>query len=160
MAPSLPIGRHELELFPGLLILLLAIAAVWLALRHKGSVPASFTPSTLLSVWARLYVFICVLALVLSLGPRPAAFGHQLPFPGPYAWMAAVLPGMGGLRAPARMATVVHLTFALLGAIGFAALTSRLRPQARRLLTVVTALVIALEGYGDRCPLMHSLRAG
>ncbi len=148
----LPIGRHELELFPGLLILLLAIAAVWLALRRKGSVPASFTPSTLLSVWARLYVFICVLALVLSLGPRPAAFGHQLPFPGPYAWMAAVLPGMGGLRAPARMATVVHLTFALLGAIGFAALTSRLRPQARRLLTVVTALVIALEGYGGSLP--------
>ena len=111
-------GRHEQELFPGLLDPAARNRGGLVGhSRRKGSVPASFDAIRLCcAAWARLYLFICVLALVLSLGPRPAAFGWQLPFPGPYAWMTAVVPGMDGLRVPARMATVVHLRFAVLGA--------------------------------------------
>ena len=148
----LPIGRHEQELFPGLIVVLLAVGAAWYATRavtpSASSAGLPVSPATC----TRMYVFILVIAIVLSLGPRPAAFGWQLPFPGPYAWVSAVVPGMTGLRVPARMATVVYLALAVLAGMGFAVLTARTLGRTRTVLAVVTAGAIACEGYGGFLP--------
>jgi hypothetical protein len=147
-AHVLPTGPHEHELFPGLIIVLLALGAVRVAARREDRADAGPPALPRPATWARLYLFIVVLMLVLSLGPRPSAFGWRLPLTGPYAWLAAVAPGMEGLRVPARMATMVHLGIAVMGAIGFAAVTARLGPRLRRVATAIVALAIAFEGYG------------
>jgi hypothetical protein len=147
-AGLLPAGPHEQELFPGLLIALLALVAVWLAARREARESDPSQIHAHLRTWARLYLFVLVLALVLSLGPRPKAFGLQVPFQGPYAWLTASIPGMNGLRVPARLATVVYLALAVLGAIGFAALTAPLGSRSRRWAMLLAAIVIACEGYG------------
>jgi hypothetical protein len=147
----LPIGRHEQELFPGLITVLLALGAAWYA-AHPGRPSSSATLPDSVATYVRLYFFILVVTLVLSLGPRPSAFGWHLPVPGPYAWLSAVVPGMDGLRVPARMATVVHLALAVLGGIGFAVLTARLPRRSRQVLAIGAAVVIACEGYGGPLP--------
>ncbi len=149
----LPIGRHEQELFPGLIIVALAVGAAWHAARAPRPSASSATRPDSAATHARLYLFILLLTLVLSLGPRPSAFGWHLPFPGPYAWLSAVVPGMDGLRVPARMATVVHLALAVLGGIGFAVLTVRLPGRSRQVLAIAAAVVIAWEGYGGPFPI-------
>ena len=42
-------------------------------------------------------------AFVLSLGPEPSAWSHRLLPSGPYLWLARIVPGMDGLRVPARL---------------------------------------------------------
>jgi hypothetical protein len=148
----LPLGRQEQELFPGLLIVLLAAAGAWLTTQRTAPAAPPSPTAAPLTTSAGLYVAIAGIMLVLSLGPRPSAFGWQLPVPGPYVWLSAVLPGMDGLRVIARMATVVYLAIGVLGAIGFAVLTRRLGPPSRRVVTVVTALLIAGEGYRGPLP--------
>jgi hypothetical protein len=148
----LPIGRHEQELFPGLIVVLLAVGAAWYATRAVTRSPLSAGLPASVATCTRVYLFILIVAIVLSLGPRPAAFGWQLPFPGPYAWVSAVVPGMTGLRVPARLATVVHLALAVLAGIGFAVLTARTPGRTRTVLAVVAAGVIACEGYGGLLP--------
>ena len=144
----LPIGRHEQELFPGLTIVLLALAGAWYAARGGRPSAAPSGPPTRLPTHARVYLCILLVALVLSLGPRPSAFGWQLPFPGPYAWVSAVVPGMDGLRVPARMATVVHLALAVLGGLGIAVITAGMRGRSRHVVAAAAAAAIACEGYG------------
>ena len=151
-AGLLPTGPHEQELFPGLLIVLLALAAVCVAARRARPMSDDSHWQAHRRTWARLYLLILVLAVALSLGPRPTAFGWHLPFPGPYAWLTAAMPGMNGLRVPARMATLVYLALAVLGAIGFAAMTAPLRRGSRQSATLVAAVAIACEGYGGPLP--------
>jgi hypothetical protein len=148
----LPIGRHEQELFPGLIVVLLAIGGAWYATRTATASASSAGLSVPLAACTRVYLFILLITIVLSLGPRPGAFGWRLPFPGPYAWLIAVVPGMDGLRVPARMATVVHLALAVLAGVGFTVLTARTLGRARMVLAVVAAGVIACEGYGGPLP--------
>jgi hypothetical protein len=149
---ALPIGRHEQELFPGLIVVLLAVVAAWHGTRAATPSTSSAGPPSAVATYTRVYLVILIVTLVLSLGPRPAAFGWHLPFPGPYAWLSAVVPGMDGLRVPARMATVVHLALAVLAGVGFAVLTARMRGRSRAVLALVAAGVIAGEGYGGPLP--------
>jgi F5/8 type C domain len=148
----LPIGRHEQELFPGLTVILLAAGAAWYAARAgRPSASSRGLPPSAVSD-SRLYLFILAVTLLLSLGPRPSVFGWHIPFPGPYAWLSAVVPGMDGLRVPARMATVVHLALVALAGVGFAVLTARRSGRFRAVLAAVAAVLIACEGYGGRLP--------
>lgn len=70
-----------------------------------------------------------VLAVVLSWGPDPRAGLRPLRFTGPYLWLYEHVPGVDGLRVPARLAMVAYLFLGVLAGYGLAAL-DRLRRGA------------------------------
>ena len=142
----LPTGRPEHELFPGLGIVLLTVVALLAATRSSRSNEAR--SGRRLASMTRLYAVILLAALVLSLGPSPSLFGWRLPLTGPYGWWMAVMPGLDGLRVPARLAVIVMVALAVLGAAGFGVLTRRLGPGGRWTAAAVAAGLIAAEGYG------------
>jgi hypothetical protein len=141
----LPVGRPEHELFPGLAIMLLTVVSLLAAARTSRSREAP-SDRRLASI-TRLYAVILLAALVLSLGPSPSLFGWRLPLTGPYGWWMAVMPGLDGLRVPARLAVIVLVALAVLGAAGFAALTRRLGARGRWTAAAVAGAFIAAEGY-------------
>ena len=103
----------ERELFPGFVLVALAIAGAWLGWRRDGR-------PTVLSMIA-----IAALGFVLSLGPdgiRPlyAAF-HRFVF------------GFQAIRAPARFSVLVLFGLCTLAAIGWRELSSPRGPQRRRI---------------------------
>jgi hypothetical protein len=65
------------------------------------------------------------LAVVLSWGPEPRAHGQVLQFTGPYLWLYEHVPGVDGLRVPARLAMVAYVFLAVLGGYGLALVDRR-----------------------------------
>jgi hypothetical protein len=125
----LPEGRAERQLFPGLA--LAGLALVGLTIGWRGAD-------------VRLYAAIAAAAFVLSLGPEPD-LGVVRASSGPYDWLAW-LPGVSGLRVPARFAMIVYLALAALAAIGAAALLARLPGRAAGTLVALLSLGIVVEG--------------
>ena len=122
----------ERQLFPGLVTLIAAAAALWPGRRRSGV--------------ALLYGALAAAALVLSLGPEPAAWSHRLPS-GPYLWLARVVPGMDGMRVPARLGVVVLMALCVLAALGIARLTGRLTRNGRLVAAVLLGIVVFAEGW-------------
>ena len=123
----------ERQLFPGLAALLLGAAALWPGRARRGM--------------ATLYAAIGAFALVVSLGPEPAAWSHRLAVSGPYLWLARIVPGFDGLRVPARLSVLVFLSLSVLAAIGAARLLEPLSHLRRRAAVAAIAAVIVLEGW-------------
>ena len=96
---------------------------------------------------ALLYAGIGTAALVLTLGPEPTAWGQRLLSSGPYDWLLAVVPGLDGLRVPARMAVVVYLALAVLAAIGMVAVVTRLSQRLGVIVVVLVSAVLVAEGH-------------
>jgi hypothetical protein len=142
----LPRGGSEMALFPGLMIVALGAAALATA---GSSAPdrrtCHGTRPGVSDTW--LYLAIATAALVLSLGPEPKIFGWQAPLQGPYGWLRAVLPGLDGLRVPARLATIVSLALAVLGALGLERLTRPMTTGARLAVAAACGLAVTAEGY-------------
>jgi len=160
----LPAGRPELQLFPGLVVVTLAAAAIVRTPAPRREVETGGRPSP---SDGRVYAAIAVVALVLSLGPRIRVFGATLPFQGPYGWLMAIVPGLDGLRVPARLAPIVSLGLAGAAAVGLERCTARLSRGWRLAVVGACGLAIALEGYAgpltlERVPSpgMASDRAG
>lgn len=148
----LPPGREELQLFPGLLVVVLAAVAVCGSWRRRDSHELGAHSTSEQRHVVRLYLGIAALMALLSLGPQPELFGLRPPFAGPYAWLVAVMPGLDGLRVPARMATVVYLALSVLAAFGLATLIAPMRRSAQRLAVAAAVVVLAVEGYGGWQP--------
>ena len=72
------------------------------------------------------FALALVAALWLSLGPSPQVLGRPLDLASPYRFLWTYVPGLEGLRVPARFAMIVALMLAVLGALGAAAV-ARLR---------------------------------
>lgn len=125
-------GRGEHELFPGAVALGLAAVAL-VALRRHATV--------------RLYGALLGAAFVLSLGPEPSAWGHRFGVPGPYALLLRAVPGLDGLRAPARLAVVGQVAIASLAAFGAVWCLDRLRAIARPAAVALAVTAIAAEGW-------------
>src|SRR4051812_9321799 len=106
----------ERQLFPGLVIAVLAAAALW-----PGRVRRGF-------VW--LYAALAVTAFVLSLGPEPAVWSHRLSSSGPHLWLARNTPRVDGPRVPARVAGLVLLSPCVLAPVGLSPLLAE-RPRQR-----------------------------
>jgi hypothetical protein len=123
----------ERQLFPGLVILAASAAALW-----PGGERRRITI---------LYAALAVTALLLSLGPEPAAWSHRLLPWGPYLWIARVLPGMDGLRVPARLSVIVLMALCVLAALGLARLLAQLRPGARAIAVILIGLAVFAEGW-------------
>jgi hypothetical protein len=132
-------GTGEHELFPGAIVLILAGAALFTA--RRAPVP-----------YVRIYAAIAAITLVLSLGPRPAAWGHVAPFAGPYQILLDYMPGLDGLRAPARSGMMVGLALCVLAAFGSGRVLDRVAPRHRWL--VVAALAIGLIAEGWSAPIL------
>ncbi len=153
----LPIGAGERELFPGFVLLVLAVVGLvygasrslsaipWLTPRHRLR-PHDLKRFRIRYV-VRLYAAIAVVAVVLSLGPEPTVFGRVLMSSGPYDWLLATVPGLDGLRVPSRIAVVVYLALAVLASIGVAGLTHALAPRAALAVCLVLGGVTFTEGY-------------
>jgi len=133
----LPAGGSEHSLFPGLVAIVLAIVAVAVVGRRSTAVV--------------VYAAIAIAAFVLSLGPEPAAWGHRLPFPGPYRLLLVIVPGLDGLRAPARLAMVLVLALGVLAAFGATSVLNRVGP--RRRVPVAIAMLVAVIAEGWMAPM-------
>ena len=125
-------GRGEHELFPGAAALALAAIALIAARRSPP---------------ALLYAAVLGSAFLLSLGPAPSAWGHRLGVPGPYRLLLHVVPGLDGLRAPARLAVVVQVALSVLAAFGAAWLIDRVAKPARVVAIAMMVAVVAAEGW-------------
>jgi hypothetical protein len=155
----LPRGKAEGELFAGATVMALAAVALATSCRRRAPVgsergrldddrPLPRRAATL------LYALVGVLALTLSLGPRPTAWGVPIVHTGPYEWLLAVVPGLDGLRVPARFGMVVFLAASVLAGIGVAHVLPRL---ARPLRAIAGALLVGLilaEGYQGPMPVV------
>jgi hypothetical protein len=130
-AGTLPVGRPERELFPGLTLAVLAVVGLSACRRHSA---------------ARVYALVTIVAVAMTFGPEPD-LGLVHLTTGPYDWFR-LLPGADGLRVPARFAMVAYLGMAVLAAFGVAWAAPRLgRPAALALMTL-GSLAMAAE---QRC---------
>ena len=86
------------------------------------------------------FVIALVAAAWLSLGPSPQVLGRPLDLASPYRFLWTYVPGLEGLRVPARFAMIVALMLAVLGALGAAAI-ARLR-HGVILLAVLAAMFL------------------
>lgn len=125
-------GRGEHELFPGFAALLLGAVGIAAGANRRAVL---------------LYAGVLAVAFLLSLGPAPTAWGHALGVPGPYAALLRVVPGLDGLRAPARLAVGVQVALAVLAAFGTAWLFDRVPARRRSFGVAVLAGVVAAEGW-------------
>lgn len=123
----------ERQLFPGLVTSICAVAALW--------------PGRARARIAWLYGAIAAAAFVLSLGPEPAAWSHRLPAVGPLLWVAKVVPGVDGLRVPARIGVLVLLALSVLAALGLSRLLAHMSPRSRLVAVVALAAAIFAEGW-------------
>ena len=101
-----------------------------------------------------LYAAIAAVAFLLSMGPEPALANGLRFSTGPYDWLAAVVPGLEGLRAPVRFAAVVYLALAVLAAYGASRLLGRVNaPALRAAIVLVLGVAAIAEGYIGPLPL-------
>lgn len=133
-------GDAERTLFPGAVVLLLALIG--------GVVPGRVIPDRASSAGTPhrrvTYLVLAVVAIWMSMGLQ-----HDS-----YAWMLDVVPGLSGLRVPARMVVVVSLALSVLGGFGAAWLLCRVGPLALRV--VLCGLLMAgllRDGYGGPIPI-------
>ena len=113
-------GPPERRLFPGIIAVLLALAAVFPRPRTGVAVA---------------YLIAFVAAFELSLG-----FHGYL-----YRFLYEHVPALAGLRVTARLGIFVIAFLAVLAAQGYAALHDTVPPAARRALAVVISCVLLLE---------------
>jgi hypothetical protein len=135
--PTAVVSDPERELFPGMFSLAFAAIAIggW-----RSADPRR-----------RRLVLLCgvvaVAGLVLSLGPFIHVWGHVVTEYGPYRWLLAVVPGMSGMRVPARFAIVFEAALAVLVGVGVGYLCAAAKPRWRPLILGVSLVAIAADGY-------------
>jgi hypothetical protein len=130
-------GEAERALFPGIAIA--AVAACAAVAWRRGSARDGKDAARDDRWQIGGYAAVLVLAVWCAFGPS---------VPGPYRVMLNVLPGMDGLRVPARFSVVASLALAVLAASGSAWLLSWLRRPASAVVAVILGLAIVAEGYG------------
>ncbi len=144
-------AKAEGELFPGWITVLLAGVAwgTWRGGRRDG---AAGQDAAGRARAIALYTLVTALAFVLSLGVEVTAWGHRLLPTAPYAWLLHVLPGLDGLRVPARLNGVTVLGLAVLAGIGSGWLVCRAPRRWQRALGVVLGAALLLEGFPGAFP--------
>ena len=155
-------GTPEAQLFAGMTLMLLVGATL---LTVAGASPAVHAlrleqrTGMPLRTLVGLYAGIALAALLLSLGPEARSWGISF-FPvSPYQLAMWLVPGLDGLRVPARLAMVVYLGLSVLAGIGVAAWFPRFSAKFRTVLGLTLAVLILLEGYRGPFPLEELPRA-
>ena len=121
----LSIGKGELELFHGFVVLAFAAIGVT-TIREQRRTRLVAT-----------YLAIAVLAVWLAMGPGPVT---------PYGLLFRLVPGFSALRVPARITSVFIVAIAVLAGAGFASLFARLSKRSTAVAVTILAATIVLEG--------------
>jgi hypothetical protein len=126
----------EKELFPGLFALALAAFGICAAagdlVRRR---------------WILVYGITAIVAMALSLGPHVRIWGAQVTEHGPYSWLLALVPGMDGMRVPARLAIVVIAALSVLLAFGVDWLSAHAARALRPLIPAACVLMVVADGW-------------
>jgi hypothetical protein len=92
------------------------------------------------------YLGATVVTIILALGPNPRVAGVKFWYNAPYSWLMEAVPGIAGVRVPARFVLLTVLCLAILTALLLARV--RLANAGReRLLFGAIALVALLETW-------------
>ncbi len=94
---------------------------------------------------------LTLLAVVLSLGPAPMSHGQLIPGLGLYAMLYDAVPGVNGLRVPARVAMIAALFLCMLAGLG-AEILQRRWPRAR-LALVAAGVAFLIEACAVPLPI-------
>jgi hypothetical protein len=134
-----PLARPPSQrLFQGLVLPLLAVAgAFWLARRAPAEQRRLLGP----------LAGLCVLALVLALGPYLVAFGRRTDVPLPYLAFYHLVPGWSAMRVPGRFVHLATLAGSALAAFGALGLARRLRRPPALVCTALGALFLLELGF-------------
>jgi hypothetical protein len=132
----LPAGAGERELYPGFLSLALAAVGICAssAAWWRKSTQNRFAKGLVV-----VYVIVGLLAFVLSTGPHGSAL---------YRWLLAVVPGLNGLRVPARFSVIVALALAVLAGGGAAVVLRGLRRRWAAAAAAMLTGLLVIDGYG------------
>ena len=95
---------------------------------------------------ATFYLLCAAVCWVLAWGPFPRLFGDPVLYQAPYGWLLQ-LPGVGGLRVPARLWMVVSLCLIVFMGLALARLLASRRARTVRLIVAVAALGLAADGW-------------
>jgi hypothetical protein len=126
----------ERWLFPGFVCLAL-VAVALIALVRKRRVAARSGELRELGVAAGVMA-------VLSFGNWAVIGGRR--FTLPYEWLATVVPGLAGVRVPARFVVLAMLALALVAGSGVATLVRGRRPVVVRVVVVALLAAVLFEG--------------
>ena len=107
---------------------------------------------------AAWFGLVLVGAVVLSLGPSVRTGGRMLLGTAPYAWLYDAVPGVDGLRVPARFGMLVALCLSALAGLGLHQLARHVRYP--RTLVACAALLALVEGAAAPVPLNAWERSG
>lgn len=126
--------------------LLIALAAVVMVLLVSiGSLAQSRT-----SVIA-FYLAAAIVTWSLALGPTLTFMGELSGRPGPFALLVP-LPGVGGLRVPARFWLMTVLCVSAVAGLFMAHVLRGLRPGPARIVVAVVAAALAADGWASPIP--------
>lgn len=120
--------------FPGVVLIVLACAAVVLGFGHRGE--------TLTRRRVLMLIAIGVAGFILSLGTATPVYG----------WVYAIFPPMQGLRAAARFGNLFLLALSVLAGLGLAAVR-RHSPRPRAASALAVAAVVLANAEALRAPL-------
>jgi hypothetical protein len=82
---------------------------------------------------------------LLALGPAPTLMNQPILYKSPYTWLMAI-PGVEGVRVPARFWMLAILCLAAAGAMALVRLGARW-PRALRTMTIIACLGILADGW-------------
>ena len=91
------------------------------------------------------YALAAVAMWLFSLGPAPTLLDRKVIYKAPYAWLM-LLPGVDGIRVPARFWMLAVLCLSIAAALAIRQLTARW-PRASRALPAIACLGILIDGW-------------
>jgi hypothetical protein len=127
--------------------LLIALAAVMAALLVALVPHAWRRPDSIIS----FYLCAAVVTWLLALGPTLTLMGEPSGRPGPFVLLQA-LPGVGGLRVPARFWLFTVLCLTTVVGLLMANVLSRIGPRRRTAVLILTGCALLTDGWTARIP--------
>jgi hypothetical protein len=137
--------KFEGSLFPGVTVVLAALAGLWAGWRSLRSHDAAHQGLRVAAIFGTLTLIV---SFWLSLGPEIQLATHTIHFPALYRYAWEYLPGFSAARVPARFAMLTVLALAVLAGCGLMVLDR----DRRRWMLVGCALVILAEGSAFPLP--------
>ena len=123
---------------------LLAVVAFVLALLLSRGARAAVRQSSALG----FYLLTAVVMWVLTFGPTVTLMGQMRGYSGPYAWLM-LLPGMSGLRVPARFWLCATICLAAAAGIVVAQALSRRSRLVSALVVVIAGSGVLMDGWSN-----------
>jgi hypothetical protein len=123
-----------------------AVPAVLAVIAIVAGIAALWRPWVAAPSAAGFYIVAALTTWILAWGPQPALWGTPLLPQGPYAWLMW-LPGMDGLRVPARFWMMTALCLSVAGGFAVATLVRHRRRAVAAGLVAVAIPAILVDGW-------------